>query len=311
VGGYKSLPFATYDLAVYLPGGAVLLVLAQYTLETMLGTPFLPEVSHFGSELVDGIILAVLWLSASYLLGHLGAYLSSLIIEKFVHNVLSYPSSVWLRKEQYVLEGIPSGQFLKNFFREKAKESFEKHRGRVTSWFAFGFFFPVWIPFAIFFWLRPVGFYDPKLPDGLLGDVRREFKKVSNSVLVEEGTRWEKMVEHYVANNCPEAYQRMYNYLVIYGALRLLAFILIVASWIILAKSATALLSSSGFEFSLRRGTIFIGTSIAGYFAILAFAKFNRRFFEECVLALLLAGKTPSGPRTIKKPYRSWGAGQA
>ena len=125
-----------------------------------------------------------------------------------------------------------------------------------------------------------------------MADVKVAFKKVSITIPVAEGTRWEKLLEHYVANNCPLAYQRMYNYLVIYGALRLLAFILALAAWVIVIKSALVLFEPAAWEFSMRRFILYGGASAAGYMAILAFAKFNRRFFEECVLALLLAGKT-------------------
>lgn len=303
MGGYKSLPFATYDLAVYLPGGAVLIVLAQYTLETVIGAPFLPNVEHFGSDTVDTVVLAILWLSSSYLAGHLGAYLSSLVVEKFVHNALSYPSTVWLKKEEYTKAGIPSQQFLRNFFRRNALS----YSWSGSSVIAFIFLFPLWIPFIFFFIARPVGFYDPKLPEGLLDDVRHEFGKVSLSVEVQEGSRWEKLVEHFVANNCPLAYQRMYNYLVIYGALRLLAFIMIVAAWIIIIKSLWVFIGSTDWEFSSRRIILLSGVSFAGYFSMLAFAKFNRRFFEECVLALLLANKSPNeGVIERRLRFRSW-----
>lgn len=212
MGDYRSLPFATYDLAVYLPGGTVLLVLAQYTLETVIRSPFLPEVNHFGSTLVDDIVIGVLWLSASYLAGHLGAYLSSLVVEKFVHNALSYPSRVWLEKEEYTGAGISADQIVKSLIVQNARN----YRWSPSSVLGFLFLLPLWPCFLAFFLIKPTGFYDPKLPEGLLDDVRHEFKKVSPTIEVAVGTRWEKLLEHFVANNCPAAYQRMYNYLVIY-----------------------------------------------------------------------------------------------
>lgn len=307
VGDYKSLPFATYDLAVYMPGGAILLVLAQYTLETILGTPAFAPVNHFGSELINTVILGVLWLSASYLAGHLGAYLSSICIEKFVHTTLSYPSNIWIKKEEYTAAGVSGEQFTKNFLKEKIKEAFIKNRYRLTSVALFLFLFPIWLPLVLHLKLRPVSFYDPKLPEGILDDVRTEFTSISRTIKVEEGTRWEKMVEHHVANNCPLAYQRMYNYLVIYGALRLLCFIMILAAWVIIVKSGLAFFDAQGWIWSGRRASLFLALSAGAYFAMLAFAKFNRRFFEECILALLLA----ENPRRLKsksfRTLRSWG----
>jgi hypothetical protein len=142
--------------------------------------------------------------------------------------------------------------------------------------------------FVLFLWFKPVGFYVPKLPERILPDVRRAFRNTNSSVSVDIGTRWEKLVEHWVANNCPAAYQRMYNYLVIYGALRLLSFVMLLAAWVILLKSGLALVSDAGWTFSLRRATLLAAAAFAGYMAMLAFAKFNRRYFEESVLALLL-----------------------
>jgi hypothetical protein len=307
VGGYKSLPFATYDLAVYLPGGAILLVLAQYTLETILGTPAFAPVNHFGSDLVNTVILGVLWLSASYLAGHLGAYLSSICVEKFVHTALSYASNIWIKKEEYTAAGVSGEQFTKNFLTEKTKEAIQKNKNRPTSIALFIFLLPIWLPLYFHHRLKPVSFYDPKLPDGLLGDVRSEFSSISRTVKVEEGTRWEKMVEHHVANNCPLAYQRMYNYLVIYGALRLLCFIMILAAWIIIVKSALALFDPQGWIFSARRASLFFALSAGAYFAMLAFAKFNRRFFEECILALLLAESPRRTKSKVSRAFRSWG----
>ncbi|AUX68713.1 hypothetical protein CHX26_03580 [Porphyrobacter sp. HT-58-2] len=308
MGGYKSLPFATYDLAVYLPGGAILLVLAQYSLETILGSPALAQVNHFGSDLVNTVILAILWISASYLAGHLGAYLSSIFIEKFVHTALSYPSNVWIKKEEYTAAGISCDQFTKSFLTQKISEAWNKHRSRLTSIALFVFLFPIWLPLSFFIWLKPVSFYDPKLPEGLLPDVRSEFSKISRTVKVEEGTRWEKMVEHHVANNCPLAYQRMYNYLVIYGALRLLSFIMIIAGWVIIVKSVVAFFSVDGWVLSYRRSALYFAASIGAYFAMLAFAKFNRRFFEECILALLLADNPRTKNANASYKFRSWGA---
>ncbi|MGB7418797.1 MAG: hypothetical protein WA918_06435, partial [Erythrobacter sp.] len=249
MGGYKSLPFATYDLAVYLPGGAVLLVLAQYTLDTVIGAPFLPRVSHFGSPTVDNVVLGILWLSASYLAGHLGAYVSSLVIEKFVHNALSYPSNIWIQKETHTAEDVLSGSYMKDLFIRNAKNFLWNY----SSALGFLFLFPLWPMFLSFFLLKPVGFYEPKLLDGILGDVRYEFRKISFSVTVENGSRWEKLVEHFVANNCPSAYQRMYDYLVIYGALRLLSLILVLIFWILLVNSGLAVFGEASCEFSSRR----------------------------------------------------------
>lgn len=292
---YRALPFATYDLAVYLPGGAVLLILGQYAFHTIVGSPFLPEISDFGSPIVNDVVLAVLWLSASYLAGHLGAFLSAMVIERFVHNALGYPSSVWLKKEEYTSAGVGAHRFLQNLFVRNVKN----YRWNISSILVITFLFPLYPCFLIFYLFKPFGFYEPKLPEGLGEDFRRGFGRIVSSISIEEGTRWEKIVEHYVANNCPAAYLRMYNYLFIYGALRLLSFILVLASWVILLKSSIAFIGPSDWEFSYRRVSLYIGTSIMGYMAMLAFAKFNRRYFEESILALLYTEQDRNRPKRV------------
>ena len=295
MGDYKALPFATYDLAVYLPGGAVLLVLIQYAFSTLLSQPIVPPVSVSGHSLVDDVVLAVLWLSGSYLAGHLGAFLSTYVVERFVHNALGYPSDVWIEKERTVGAGISARQTISGIFSRNVRQ----FRWDFVSIITMVFLFPAWPFFILFLMFKPVGFYTPKLPDHIQNDVMDAFKKTRSSVEVGEGTRWEKVVEHYVANNCPPAYMRMYNYLVIYGALRLLSFIMLVACWVILLKSVAAVCFFDEWYFSLRRLMIYGAAASAGYMAMLAFAKFNRRYFEESIMALLLETNSRNSTRPL------------
>lgn len=284
MGNYRALPFAAYDLAVYLPGGAILLVLLQYTFATISDVPLVAPISLAGHDTVDDVVLGVVWLSASYLAGHLGAFFSTYVVERFVHNALGYPSNVWLEMEESSKAGISPKIFVAKIFERNIKQ----YKLSFSSVIALAFLLPALPFFILFLIFKPVGFYVPKLPERILEDVRRAFRKTNSSVSVEKGTRWEKLVEHWVANNCPAAYQRMYNYLVIYGALRFLSFVMLLAAWVIILKSGIALTSETGWSFSLRRVTLFGAAAFAGYMSMLAFAKFNRRYFEESILALLL-----------------------
>lgn len=302
MGNYRALPFAAYDLAVYLPGGAILLVLLQYFVSTVFGGQIVTSISLAGHDTVDDIVLGVVWLSASYLAGHLGAFFSSYAIERFIHKSLGYPSNVWLEMENSSEAGVSPNVFLRRIFTRNIKEyagGLSETKRSLSSLLALVFLLPALPFFAIFYWAKPVGFYVPKLPERILPDVRRAFLKTRSSISIEIGTRWEKVVEHWVANNCPAAYQRMYNYLVIYGALRLLAFVMFFAAWIVILKSLLVLGADEGWAWSWRRFTIYGGSSFAGYMAMLAFAKFNRRYFEESVLALLLHNSAETQGRKL------------
>lgn len=207
------------------------------------------------------------------------------MVERFVHNALGYPSDVWVEKEEHVEQGVQSSKFLKKLFAR----NIGSFRWTFPAGLVLFLLFPLWLWFALFRLVLPVGFYMPKLPERLMGDVKSAYQKLSTTILIEKGSRWEKLVEHYVANNCPQAYQRMYNYLVIYGALRLLCFILLVCCWVIIGKSFLALFADSGWAFFARRLVLYAALSVSGYLAMLAFAKFNRRYFEETILALMLS----------------------
>ncbi|MEL6530658.1 MAG: hypothetical protein AAFQ27_11900 [Pseudomonadota bacterium] len=295
---YRSLPFAVYDLAFYLPGGALLLMLGQYTLASSFSFSAIPDLEFLkieGFDTLNSFVVGVLLLSASYLAGHLGAFFSTYVIERFVHNALGFPSEIWWEADQIDVRGRARSDKIRRIFSDKIAD----YNWCFPSVMVGLAQLPLTFHFVIFRLFLPVGFYMPALPVGLLTDVRLAFEKVGSSIEVGRDTRWEKVVEHYVANNCPTAYVRMYNYLVIYGALRLLAFILLGCCWVILFKSIYSYLYFPFvWEWSPRRIFLLGVLSTSAFFAMMAFAKFNRRYFEEALLALLYAPPLESKPTT-------------
>lgn len=283
---YRTLPFATYDLAVYLPGGAVLLLVAHNLFATVVGGQLMPGQTFPAETTINSATQIVLWLSASYLVGHLGAFLSTYTVERFIHNALGFPSDVWLEKEERTQSGVGRREALKSIFQENIRS----FRWSWSAGLSFLFQFPLWIFYIIFAAVLPIGFYIPKLPDGLLPDVRKVFDQIGSSIELKKETRWEKIIEHYVSNHYPPAYSRMYNYLVIYGALRLLSFILLLSCWLIIIKSGIALCSGN-WEWSMRRSVLLGACATSSFLSMMAFAKFNRRYFEETILALLFSPK--------------------
>lgn len=70
----RQLPFATYDLAVYLPGGAVVLVIFLAVLDHWFpGNQFVPHLK-FDKGTIGQIMKGVFWLAASYLSGHVSSF---------------------------------------------------------------------------------------------------------------------------------------------------------------------------------------------------------------------------------------------
>ncbi|MCL6250117.1 hypothetical protein M3P36_03520 [Altererythrobacter sp. KTW20L] len=291
---YKSLPFATYDLAVYLPGGALLTLIGRYVLDEVFGFHVGGLDALVGDDAVGLAIKAITWLSVSYLLGHLGAFISTYTVERVVHRFLGYPSDNWLEREKLVNGGQANEKEIQKTLLSKTLSVGRKDFG-ISASLSLIFLLPL-PPFVVAFLIfKPVGFYSAKLPEAIYSDLRQRFKLLGVSVEVQRGTRWDKIVEHYVSNNCAGGYVRMYNYLVIYGALRLLAFVMTLLLWVIIISDFKQIFEI-GYDFHLGKTIAFFGLSGATFMSMMAFAKFNRRYFEESIMAFLLTPFVPIAP---------------
>ena len=278
---YRSLPFATYDLAVYIPGGAIFLILARKVLE-FLPTTF-PEigVSISSSPAINAGIELVLFLSAAYLVGHLAAFLSTYTIEKPLHNWLGYPSDIWLNREDLPGKGEDDSE-LRGVFRSKIK----KYKFNLSGTIAATAHLPLFIQIGILYLFKPFGFYVPKFPAGQFEKIKARMEKIDVEIEIRSGTRWEKIAEHYIASNHPMQFQRMYNYLTIYGALRLLSLFVLALIWLIVSHSIY-LCATGCYEFSLEVTLWWQLLSFLYLFSVMGFAKFNRRYFEESLYIFL------------------------
>jgi hypothetical protein len=257
-------------------------VVARALYEAATGQPLHLEAMPQGDDAIAIIIRATIWLSASYLAGHLGAFVSTYLIEKFVHNSLGYPSDIWIKFEIRNFEGW-SGNILRKIFTENIKNT-KINFVSILVIFAQA---PALVPILFFYLAKPFGFYSPKLPLQILPAVRKQFEKLDLDIVVKQGSRWEKVVEHFVANHCSLAYTRMYNYLVIYGALRILSLILLMLCWAFLCRDIY--IKCNGGVFSLQVTLEYMSFASGYILAVMAFAKFNRRYFEETILAFVLA----------------------
>lgn len=269
-------------LAVYLPGGAVSLLLLNKVVTDLFKYPLPLTFGSSSDTAVGQVITAVVWLSASYLVGHIVAFISSYVVEKFVHNKLGYPSDIWLTSERLLHHGQPRRTTYRSIFSRSIAKSPDQWVPRLISFLQL----PAAAPLFGLRLTKPFGFYTPKIPFGLLPDVERRYGRLQTSVAIDIGTRWEKVLEHYVSNNCMPAYTRMYNYLVIYGALRMLALIVLGYLWALVARDLYFKLDGS-WVVDMPRTIFFHSLSVVYVLAVMAFAKFNRRYFEECILAFL------------------------
>lgn len=293
----KSLPFATYDIVVYLTTGFLALVATSFIILPHLGLDSaIVEVSKQPS-FIYSIIAFISFLLASYVYGHLIAFISSYVIERLVHSFLGYPSDVYFT---LATNGKVDD-------RTVFISSVKSYRFSLVSFGLILLSLPAIPVYVGIYLIGAFGFYYPKIPFALLPKLKERIKSLNLGVECAIGTRWIKVVEHYVANHCPVAYVRLYNYLVIFGLFRsvsLMSLCLLWAFWILI------IFHNITFEFAGKSWTLALNLGWAGAifaFAVLsavhvlnvmAFCKFNRRYFEEAVLAFLLCDPKASPTRS-------------
>ena len=124
--------------------------------------------------------------------------------------------------------------------------------------------------------------------------LKKKFEILDTGIEIRQGSRWDKILEHHVANRCPSAYSRMYNYLIIYGALRLISLIMLMILWIFIFNDLIIKIEclKLGYFFqclSLKISLQYLIICSVYIMALMAFSKFNRRYFEESVLGFLFS----------------------
>jgi hypothetical protein len=282
----KRLPFANYDIVVYLGVGILALPLARDFIVTPLGLGLPPLIVTSDSDFVRAAFETLYLLFVGYAVGHGIAYVSSYFVERFIHEWLRYPSDVWL-----------------SLSNRKGDTPFEVFNSSITttpislaSILTAAFHLPLWPVYAIVHATGSFGFYTPKLDSSFLPIVRAKVAALQLPTPITHRSRWPKTLEHYVANNSPLGYTRLYNYLVIFGLLRSLAFLLILLTWVRLIGIFTDPARAANGKFlglvptspTFSDWVTYCAMALFAGLMMMAFGKFNRRFFEECVYAFVM-----------------------
>lgn len=282
----RRLPFASYDLVVYFGVGILALPFLRLYVARPLQLQVPAEALIFaGSPFVNAAVLTLLVLFSGYALGHVIALFSSYFIEQFVRTWLGYPSEVWLDTSKHC--GGNPGSLTETDRRALILKRVRSTRLRRHSIVVTAFHFPLTHVYVFIWFTRWFDFYFSKLPCELYHPLIQRIREVGIPAELLTSSAWPKVLKQYVVNNCPVAYSRMSNHRVVFGLLRSLAFLALMAAWVELALSVAAIWTE---EVDLIRHLIawllFAG---AAAFLLVGFAKFNRRFFEEAVYAFLLS----------------------
>lgn len=285
----KGLPFATYDLVVYLTTGFITLVAAIFIILPSLGADAAIVTASKQSSFIYSAISFIFFLLASYVLGHFIAFISSYVIERFIHSFLGYPADVYLK---LVERGVPDD-------RSVFTDSISSKKWNIVSILILIINLPAVPGYWLISKIGAFGFYYPKIPFEICQSLKDRVEKLDLGIKCEIGVRWIKVVEHYVSNHCPTSYARLYNYLVIFGLMRSVSLISLSCLWgyILLALfKISPDFQFAGQEWKLQfQPGIIVGILVfcvltgAHIMNVMAFCKFNRRFFEEAILAFVLA----------------------
>lgn len=280
-----KLPLANYDLVVYFGvGAATLPLISRYFIAK--GKTFPALFSGFPDKFMNDAVSIVSLFFVVYILGHGIAYLASLFIETPIYRVLGKPSTVIAEASAPTSSGKDQ---LRDHVKSRFLDAF-KHP-YLSDILNLIFHLPVIPLYILVYILKVFGFYQTKLNPIVCLRVHNRLTDHFDYVGDIFGkNRWFKIVEYSCANDHPAAMSKMYNYLVIFGLFRSVAFILLLSIWAELAYVAMG----NGIAFIDENGNgnimlrLFV-LELSYFISFASFCKFSRRYAEEAIQAFALS----------------------
>lgn len=301
--GLKDLarpPFANYDVVVYFGCGLfVIPFLNRYLLGPFeLNWPTFQVALEptIAAQIVSGLSL----IFAIYIIGHIIAYVASQLIEKTIDRFLGKVSTaiILLSVDQ---PGLRNSRIRRHILR-KVRE-IRSERAILASAFRAAFHIPA-IPIYAFVGLFGVfGYYNTRITKHTLVALRSRVRQLGVPHL-DIGPRmpWFKPVEYYVINRIPDAVPRMYNYLVIGGLFRSLSLIFLFSMWAVIghylvfrSSDSWAITPLGGKQTVVVFAVEYILLSLLYTFSLFSYVKFQRRYAEEAIFALIFSEPPPLG----------------
>ena len=281
----EQLPFTVYDILGYLAPGVfwlwLILATASYS-----GLPVdqLREFALVTEGIFGKILTSIAFLFASFVLGHLISFLSSLTIEEFAKLYLGYPS-FYIAREYNLKKNKQKYSVYINALNSLEKQPF---------WFILISILCIPLTFLllVFGWCNWFGKIVKGLSPTIIDMLDRifpvviqlrcgkptniEWAKHKNS---SDDIDWFRFVAFEVANNNQTALSRMYNYLTIYGFLRSTCFSTITFGYV----GVIAFFYINDIIYLYISGTLIV----LSFFLFLSYSKFHRRYTEEAILAFV------------------------
>lgn len=284
-------PFANYDIVVYFGCGLFSLPLLYRYIINPAGLVLPATQIEISVEFASVTISTLVLLFSVYILGHVIAFLASHMIEKTVDLFFGKISTAVILSNKFSSKKF--GGAVQRFIMKRTKVAFSGY-----SWIPSGLrvlaLAPVWLALLFLIGFRQVEYFRSRVPPKVFDQVKKDFSSKGYGQ-VSLNQKWYKTIEHDIINNYPATTARMYNYLVISGIFRSLAFIFLMAAWFELlywcyfpfggdAKFEPLWTTTSGGNSIL--SLLFL--NIAFGFCLSAYLKFSRRYVEEAIFGFVL-----------------------
>ncbi len=295
----KQNPFSLYDLLGYLIPGSTLIYILIIIEKLGVKTEF--ELNEIFSSVSQYKFQEIFFfVIISYALGHILSFLSSITIEKYGNWQYGYPSKYilgFVKKSFWVLENEPTNYDENIDIYEKSDSKKERRTMNIGRFCLILLLSPfVIMDFILGQKMNFKNFYQKGLDTYLTKVIKEKVVILINSLGFSQTNNIEekdlkkydfhRIVTHYSFENCKEHQFRMVNYVALYGFLRNLVLIFILASWYYFILS----LKSINFENSINIPMILtnIGIMILSYISFMAYMKFYRRYTLEGLMLILV-----------------------
>lgn len=329
-------PFSLYDFLGYLIPGLLFVTVLKYYSATTNSITLVDEVLIFFHDIqrdtryinIQNIESNLIAIVASYTIGHLINFVSSITIERYSNWMYGYPSKFLLgyEKEGYFLrlksEVFEHPVFCKGesiskmincigLLEKNSSEKDEEKLLREKSQFFFKFvvnnlarlfLLILLLPISIldFIFGKMFGFrhmYLKCLDEFMVVLIKNKIFALYERLFISEKLSEEnykkhdfhRLVSHYVFDNSSHHQFRMVNYVALYGFLRNLALISVINFWLCFYGLLSQELAQSGMKYIF---TLMVFISIISFVSFLAYMKFYRRYTLEGLM--LIATELPN-----------------
>lgn len=286
-------PFSIYDFLGYLFPGVIFVLMI---IDVFYGKNIFSINSLIGTEKGVALSLEVyfLFVIISYVMGHVVAYVSSLLVEGFANRVFGYPSRYLLEKEDLSFKGM-----WKKYFDTSVTTTGNKKKKKLIFWakkILKGIVFIIMLPitfsvFTIGFLFEINTFITRQLDDYLIKAIIKKTNGLAKELKISDGdlpknADTHRFVMHYAYINVKECQPKVNNYIALYGFLRCMSLLSCLIFDFLVIKGVTTINIHADVDCHLI--IKIVSSFIVSYILFLGFVKFYRRNTLEDYMSVVV-----------------------